>query len=73
MNNNIILYTTHCPKCKTLEILLTKNNVVFSTEDDRDIIINIGQEHNITGAPILKVEEDYLDFNSAIKYVKGLK
>lgn len=65
--DKIILYTTHCPKCAILEKKLTDKNIKFEIVDDLDIMI----EKEFLTAPMLEVNEEVLDFGSAIKWVNN--
>lgn len=67
----IILYSTHCPKCKALEILLTKKNIPFEVVDDKDEVVRVGEEHQILTAPILRSGDDFFDFSNAVKFING--
>jgi len=67
--NEIILYSTHCPKCKTVELLLAKKNLEFFMVDDTEKVVKVGQEHGILGAPILQVGDEFFDFSKAVQYL----
>lgn len=72
--NNIILYTTHCPKCKILEKKLNEKNIQFQTEDNIEIVTKIANLVQMSTAPILKLEDNrFLDFSGAIKFLNNLK
>ena len=62
---NIILYSTHCPKCTVLEKKLTKANLTFTVCDDEKII----EEHGFTSMPMLQIDSSLMDFANAIKWV----
>lgn len=61
------LFTTHCPKCNVLEKKLRAKNVPFETIEDISEIV----ERGFTEAPILLVENNYMDFVSANAWVNG--
>lgn len=69
MKDEIVLYTLNCPKCKVLELKLKKGGIGYSTVENADEIIEIGKKHNISSAPFLRVNDTFLDFSQAIKYV----
>lgn len=46
---DIILYSTHCPKCTVLEKKLIKANLNFTVCDDEKIM----EEHGFTSLPML--------------------
>lgn len=62
---NVILYTTHCPKCEVLEKKLKQKNIDFIIETDIKEIISMG----FLSAPILKVDEKVMDFSDANKWI----
>ncbi len=65
--NNIILYSTGCPRCKVLKLKLDKANIPYETVEDVDAIIAAGYK----SAPVLKVGEKFYDFGEAVKWIKG--
>lgn len=63
----VILFSTHCPKCIVLEKKLKAKQIDF------DIISDV-KEIEKTGfrtVPLLKVDNDILDFMNAIKWVNN--
>ncbi len=62
---NIILYTTHCPKCNVLESKLNAKGIQYKKVDDVDTIVELG----FMEAPILKVEEKIMSFAEANKWI----
>lgn len=66
----ITLYSTHCPKCKVVEMKVKQLNLECNIIDDTDEVVAVGKAHGIQSAPILQVDDNYYDFNSAIKYLK---
>lgn len=63
----ITLFTTHCPKCRILETKLKQKGIEYIECDD----IEKMKGFKILSAPILKVDEEILDFNSAIKWINS--
>lgn len=61
----IVLYSTHCPKCKILEKKLTDKKINFSLCEDVDTMKSKG----IMSAPMLEVDDKLLDFYNAVKFV----
>ena len=39
---NVILYTTHCPKCLVLEKKLTSKNIEFEEITDNELMLKKG-------------------------------
>ena len=67
MNNKIVFYTTHCPKCKVLEMKLKQKKVEYISCDDVDLMLS----KNISSAPKLEVNGELLDFAQAVAWVNG--
>lgn len=68
----ITLYSTHCPKCKVLELKLNQKKINYDMIDDPDAVVNFGKENNILSAPILDIDGKIYDFSNAIKVVNCL-
>lgn len=66
-NAKIILYSTHCPKCKILEKKLSSKNINYEEVDDVDKMLDMG----IKEAPVLDIGDRRLTFNEAIRWVQG--
>lgn len=66
--NQIVLYTTGCPKCLILEKKLKDKNVNYEVCNDVDIMRDAG----ITSVPVLEICGKQLSFYDAVKYVNGL-
>lgn len=61
----VILYTTHCPRCNVLKAKLDKKRISYNENNSVDEMLALG----IQSAPALKVDKDLMDFSSAIKWV----
>ena len=64
----VILYTTHCPKCKVLETKLKQKAIDFEIIDDEKVMIDKG----FMSAPMLEVDEKVMDFSAAINWIKEI-
>ena len=65
---NVILYTTHCPKCVVLEKKLIAAGIKYTTVED---VQEMGKL-NIQFAPALKVDDGPLmNFMKAIEWVRA--
>lgn len=64
---NIVLYSTHCPKCRVLEMKLKKKNINYEECNDLDEMLKLG----ISSAPYLKVGEELYPFSEAVKWVNN--
>lgn len=65
----VVLYSTHCPKCNILEKKLTQKGIDFTIVDDTAEVVKFGKEHLIMSAPILKVNNAVFDYASAVAWV----
>lgn len=65
----ITLYSTNCPKCNVLKQKLQSLNIDFEVSDNIDELINLG----FMEAPILKVNDKYLNFSKAVNWIKEQK
>ena len=61
----IKLYSTHCPKCKVLEIKLKQKNIEYEECNNVDEMLSKG----VMTVPILEVDGEMLDFGKAVKWV----
>lgn len=61
----IKLYTTHCPKCQVLRKKLDMKNINYEIEDNVEKMLEL----NIETAPMLQVDENLMDFNTAVKWI----
>lgn len=66
---NVELYTTHCPKCKVLEMKLAKKNIEYIEHDNIDEMISLGFKET----PILIVDGHVYTSIEAIKWVNSLE
>lgn len=62
----ITLYSTNCPKCNVLETKLKNANIDFNISNDLENLIKQGFRE----APILEVDNQYLKFSEAIKWIQ---
>ena len=68
MEKKILLYTTHCPKCRILEKKLTDKGIEFEKIDDVKTMTDAGIEE----APALELPSGIvLSYYQAVKYVNG--
>ena len=66
--DNIILYSTNCPKCKVLEKKLIQKNIQYVKIEDLDIL----REKGFTFLPVLEVNSLILNFKDAVDYVNKI-
>lgn len=67
--NNIILYSTHCPRCNVLTKKLQDAGVQYDEINDVEIMKTKGFHE----APKLEVEGVIMSFGEAIKWIKNYK
>lgn len=61
----VILYSTHCPKCKVLEKKLQDKKIKYDEVNDIDVM----QAKGFMSAPMLEVDGEIMDFGKAIKWI----
>lgn len=61
----IILYSNNCPRCQILETKLSQKNIPFSINNNIEEMESLG----FTFLPVLKIEDNLLDFTNAIKWI----
>lgn len=62
----IILYTTHCPKCKILEKKMNDKNIQYEMITDEDVMI----EKGFMSAPMLEVDGNIMKYPDALKWIE---
>ncbi len=63
----IILYSTHCPKCNVLEKKLKQKNIPYEEIND----IEIMKEKGYLTVPVLEVDGTSMDFKTASDWING--
>lgn len=63
--DDIILYSTGCPKCNVLKKKLSEKNIVFTENNNTDEMLDMG----IMSVPVLKVNGVMMEFVEANKWV----
>lgn len=66
--SKVILYTTHCPKCKVLETRLRQAHVEYEIIEDENVMLDKG----FMEAPMLQINDDLFDYSQAMKEVDKL-
>lgn len=64
--SKVILYTTHCPKCKVLETKLKQLNIDYQIIEDEKIMMDKG----FMEAPKLEVDGEVMNYITAINWLK---
>ena len=63
----ITLYSTGCPKCKVLVTKLDSKNINYNIISDINVIISKG----INSVPVLEVDNNLMDFKTAVDWVNA--
>ena len=61
----VILWSTHCPRCKVLEVKLKQKNIVYEENNDVDQM----KAKGFLEAPKLEVDGTVMDFKEAVKWI----
>ena len=62
----IVLYSTHCPKCRVLEIKLRQKNIPHTVITDMEKIVATGRQT----APLLEADGKVMDFTEALEFIR---
>ena len=62
----VIFYSTHCPRCKVLELKLKQKNIEFEEINDVEVMTEKGFKE----APKLEVDGVVMDFKQAVDWIK---
>ena len=62
----VTLFSTNCPKCRVLEQKLNQKNIAFDISNNIQEVIDQG----FMSAPVLKIGDDYMNFTTAIAWLK---
>lgn len=65
---SLILYTTHCPKCKVLESKLKEKGIEYKEETDVSKLV----EKGFKTVPVLEADGQLMPFYEANKYINSL-
>lgn len=61
----VILYSTHCPRCKVLTLKLKQKNISYEEVNDVEEMTAKGFKE----APKLEVDGVVMDFTEAVKWI----
>ena len=61
----VVLYSTHCPKCKVLEMKLKQKNIVYEEVNDVEVM----QAKGFMSVPKIEVDGEVYDFKEAVKWI----
>ena len=63
----VILYSTHCPRCKVLTVKLQQKGIEFEENNNVEEM----KEKGFKEAPKLEVDGVVMDFKQAVDWLKG--
>lgn len=63
---NVVLYSTHCPKCNILETKLKQKSISYEEVNDVDLMLSKG----FTSVPKLEVDGVVYDYKDAVDWIK---
>lgn len=64
----VILYTTHCPRCKILADKLNEKHVTYEEFTDKQKMLEMGMDM----MPVLQIGNAQYGFKEAMKLVGGM-
>lgn len=64
----MILYSTGCPKCNILKKKLEELKIEYTENNSVDDMLELG----IMSVPVLKIDDELLDFSEAVKKLKNI-
>jgi len=70
---NIVLYSSGCPMCRVCQAKLDQANIKYTYVEDKDTVVQIGQDNGIKSAPILVVDGTAYDYKKALAWIKEQK
>ena len=68
--NNVILFSSNCPKCKILETKLKQKNILFEVKNSEEDFQKLFDE-GFREMPVLEVENKKYTFGEAIQLVNN--
>lgn len=66
MSNKVVFHSSHCPRCKILEIKLKDKGIEYEENNDIQVMLSKGLET----APALEVDGKLMGFKEAVDWIK---
>lgn len=63
----VILFSTHCPRCKVLTLKLQQKGIEYEEIDDVEVM----KARGFNEAPKLEVDGTVMNFKEAVDWLKG--
>lgn len=65
----IKFYTSHCPNCKVLKMLMDKKKIEYTEIDNENIYLGIAKIYNIKTMPFAEIEGKVVDTKTLKNYI----
>ena len=65
----IKFYTSHCPQCKVIKMLMDRNNIEYTEIDDEDIYIDVANKNGIQSMPFAEIDNKILNTKQLREYM----
>lgn len=62
----VVFYSTHCPRCRALEMLLKKAKIEYTEKNDVNEMLSLG----LSSAPGLSVDGKMMGFAESMAWIK---
>lgn|GEM_PF-1266545 len=62
----VILYSTGCPKCRILKMMLDNNNIKYIENNNKTEMI----EKGLSSVPALEVDGELFNYEDAVKIIR---
>ena len=69
-NGEIVLYSTHCPKCSAIEMILKSKKINFKLEDNKEEVLSVADINGIKGIPFAKIGDKVYDCKKLQEWIK---
>jgi len=68
---DIVLYSTHCPRCNAIESILKEKKIEFILEDNKEKVESIAEEKNYDFAPFAIIDGVWYNTKILQEWVKN--
>ena len=65
----IKFYTSHCPRCKVLKMLMDNNGIEYIEIDDENVYMPIAKENKILSMPFAEIDGVMYGSKELQKYI----
>ena len=67
--SKIKFYTSHCPRCKVLKMLMDNNDMEYIEIDDENVYMTIAKENKILSMPFAEIDGVVYGSKELQKYI----